>query len=132
MNILDSPTFKKVMYFKFFMVIFIWGLVPLLIPSNLIPLLGLSLSSSQIILFRIWGVIVLLDSLIYLHIYIKPHSMLSKYLILFAIIDNGGLGVILLLLWPFLKFPWSIWINIPFQLFFGYWFWQFYLKGDSH
>ena len=129
MNILDSSAFKKIMYFKFFMVIFIWGLIPLLIPANLIPLLGLNLTNSQVTLLRIWGIIVLLDTFVYLYIYKNPHNKLSKYLILFAIIDNGGLGVAELILWPFFKFPWGIWINIPFQLFFGYWFWQFYRKG---
>ncbi len=130
MNILDSKTFKRVMYFKFFMVIFVWGLIPLLIPKNLIPLLGLHLTESQITLLRIWGIIVLLDTFVYLYIYKKPHNKLTKYLLLFGVLDNGGLGIILLILWPILKLPSGIWINIPFQLFFGYWFLRFYREGN--
>lgn len=129
MNILDSLSFKRVMYFKFFMVIFIWGLLPLLIPTNLIPLLGLQLNASQIQLMRIWGVVVLLDFFLYYYIFKNPHTRLSKYFILFAVLDNGGLGLLLLILTPFLHFPWGIWINIPFQLFFGYWFLKFYKQG---
>lgn len=129
MNILDSQSFKRVMYFKFFMVIFVWGLLPLLIPTNLIPLLGLQLTSSQIQLMRIWGVVVLLDFFLYYYIFKNPHTRLSKYFILFAVFDNGGLGLLLLILTPFLHFPWGIWINIPFQLFFGYWFLKFYKQG---
>lgn len=129
MNILDSMSFKRVMYFKFFMVIFIWGLLPLLIPTNLIPLLGLQLNASQIQLMRIWGVVVLLDFFLYYYIFKNPHTRLSKYFILFAVLDNGGLGLLLLILTPFLHFPWGIWINIPFQLFFGYWFLKFYKQG---
>lgn len=129
MNILDSQSFKRVMYFKFFMVIFIWGLLPLLIPVNLIPLLGLQLDASQIQLMRVWGVVVLLDFFLYYYIFKNPHTRLSKYFILFAVLDNGGLGLLLLILTPFLHFPWGIWINIPFQLFFGYWFWKFYKQG---
>lgn len=129
MNILDSLSFKRVMYFKFFMVIFIWGLLPLLIPTNLIPLLGLQLNASQIQLMRIWGVVVLLDFFLYYYIFKNPHARLSKYFIMFAVLDNGGLGLLLLILTPFLHFPWGIWINIPFQLFFGYWFSRFYKEG---
>lgn len=129
MNILDSQSFKRVMFFKFFMVIFVWGLLPLLIPTNLIPLLGLQLTTSQIQLMRIWGVIVLLDFFLYYYIFKNPHTRLSKYFILFAVLDNGGLGLLLLILTPFLHFPWGIWINIPFQLFFGYWFLKFYKQG---
>lgn len=129
MNILDSPTFKKVMYFKFFMVICIWGLLPLLIPRSYIPFFGLHLTDFQIILLRIWGIIVLLDFFLYWYIYRNPHSKWSKYLLLFAVIDNGGMGIVLLILTLILALPWGIWINIPFQLFFGYWFWRFYTKG---
>ncbi len=129
MNILDSKIFKRVMYFKFFMVIFIWGLIPLLIPKNLIPVLGLNLTNGQITLLRIWGIIVLLDTFVYLYIFKKPHTRLSKYLLLFGVLDNGGLGTIQLILWAILKLPWGIWINIPFQLFFGYWFLKFYREG---
>ena len=130
MNILDSTTFKKVMYFKFFMVIFIWGLIPLLIPVELIPKLGLILTASQITLFRVWGTIVLLNTFMYLYIFKNPHTKLSKYLILFAVLDNGGLGLLLLILTPIFQLPWGIWFNIPFQLFFGYWFWRFYKDGE--
>lgn len=111
------------------MVIFIWGLLPLLIPTSLIPLLGLQLNASQIQLMRIWGVVVLLDFFLYYYIFKNPHTRLSKYFILFAVLDNGGLGLLLLILTPFLHFPWGIWINIPFQLFFGYWFLKFYKQG---
>lgn len=129
MNILDSSTFKRIMYFKFFMVIFVWGLTPLLIPKSLIPSLGLNLTDFQIALVRIWGVIVLLDFFVYWYIYKKPHSKWTKYLLLFGLADNGGLGLLLLILTPILYLPWGIWINIPFQLFFGYWFWRFYIEG---
>lgn len=129
MNVLDSLSFKRVMYFKFFMVIFIWGLIPLLIPANLIPLLGLQLNASQILLMRVWGVVVLLDFFLYYYIFKNPHTKLSKYFILFAVADNGGLGILLLILAPLFHFPWGIWINIPFQLFFGYWFARFYKEG---
>lgn len=129
MNILDSATFKRVMYCKFFMVICVWGLLPVLIPKSLIPSLGLHLTDSQITWVRIWGVIVLLDFFVYWYIYKKPHSKWTKYLLLFGLADNGGLGLVLLLLTPILSLPWGIWINIPFQLFFGYWFWRFYNEG---
>lgn len=131
MNILDSSTFKSVMYFKFFMVICVWGLVPLLIPKSLIPYLGLNLTDQQIILVRMWGVIVLLDFFVYWYIYKKPHSKWTKYLLLFGLADNGGLGLALLILTPILSLPWGIWINTPFQLFFGYWFWRFYKEGSQ-
>ena len=129
MNILDSQLFKRVMYFKFFMVICIWGLIPLLIPEHLIPSLGLHLSDAQITIMRFWAVVVLLDTFVYLYIYKKPHSKISKYLLIFSILDNGGFGLLFLILTPILKLPWGIWINIPFQLFFGYWFWRFYKEG---
>lgn len=131
MNILDSSIFKKVMYFKFFMVICVWGLIPLLIPKSLIPSLGLNLTDFQIILVRVWGVIVLLDFFVYWYIYKKPHSKWTEYLLLFGLLDNGGLGLLLLIFTPILSLPWGVWINIPFQLFFGYWFWRFYKEGFS-
>ncbi|MFA9289206.1 MAG: hypothetical protein ACEQSA_05000 [Weeksellaceae bacterium] len=126
MNILDTKLFKHIMSFKFFMVIVIWGLIPLLLPKQYIPLLGFDFSDFQIMLMRIWGIIVLLDTFIYIYIYRYPHRKLSKYLMLFAVLDNGGLGIVLLALTPIFQFPWGVWINIPFQLFFGYWFWRFY------
>lgn len=51
------------MYFKFFMVIGVWGLTPLLIPVSLLPYLGLHFTSTQILLLRVWGVVVLLNPL---------------------------------------------------------------------
>jgi hypothetical protein len=126
MNILDSSTFKKVMYLKFFMVICVWGLVPLLIPQSWIPFFGLNLTDFQVTLLRVWGVIVLLDFFVYLYIYKKPYAQWTKYLLLFGLLDNGGLGLVLLILTPIFSLPWGVWINIPFQLFFGYWFWRFY------
>ncbi len=72
----------------------------------------------------------MLDSLVYLYIYKRPHNKLAKYLLMFSVIDNGGIGVMLLVLTLIFKLPWGFWINIPFQLFFGYWFWQFYKKGE--
>ena len=129
MNILDSSTFKRVMYFKFFMVICVWGLIPLLIPKSFITSLGLNLTDFQITLVRVWGLIVLLDFFVYWYTYKKPHSKWTKYLLLFGLADNGGLGLLLLILTPILSLPWGIWINIPFQLFFGYWFWRFYKVG---
>ncbi len=128
-DILDSSIFKRVMYFKFFMVICIWGLLPLLIPQNLIPFFGLTLTNFQITLLRVWGVIVLLDSFVYFYIYKFPHKKLSKYLLLFSVADNAGIGLLLLVLTIIFRLPWGIWINIPFQLFFGYWFWKFYKEG---
>lgn len=117
------------MHFKFFMVIVVWGLFPLLIPASWIPFFGLYLTDSQISLLRIWGVIVLLDFFVYWYIYKKPHSKWTKYLLLFGVLDNGGLGLILLILTPIFSLPWGIWINIPFQLLFGYWFLRFYKEG---
>ncbi len=111
------------------MVICIWGLIPLLIPETMIPALGLQLSELQIKLLRLWGVIVLLDFFVYWYIYRRPHSQWTKYALLFGVIDNGGLGLLLLVLTPILSLPWGIWINIPFQLYFGYWFWRFYKEG---
>lgn len=130
MNILDSSTFKKVMYFKFFMVIFIWGSIPLFIPVNFLPFLGLHLDTFQILLLRMWGIIVLLDTFTYLYIYKRPHTLLAKYLLLFGVLDNGGIGIIMLILTLIFRLPWGIWISIPFQLFFGYWFWRFYKDGN--
>jgi hypothetical protein len=129
MDILDSQTFKRVMYFKFFMVIVVWGLIPLLIPENLLPPFGLYLTSFQIMLLRIWGVIVLLDFFLYVYIFKNRHKKLSKYLILFGVLDNGGVGLILLVLTFIYNYSWGIWANIPFQLFFGYWFLRFYREG---
>lgn len=128
-NILDSILFKRIMYFKFFMVICIWGLTPLLIPQNILPLLGLQLNQTEMLLLRIWGIIVLLDFFVYWYIFKKPHTKLAKYLILFAVLDNAGFGLILLVLTPIFKLPWGIWVNIPFQLFFGYCFWRFLKEG---
>lgn len=129
MDVLDSTIFKRVMHFKFFMVIFVWGLIPLLIPKQLIPLFGLDLSDFQIILLRMWGVIVLLDFFVYWFIFKRPHSKWSRYLLLFGVLDNAGIGILLLILTPIFHLPWGVWINIPFQLFFGYWFWKFYKLG---
>ena len=117
------------MHFKFFMVIFVWGLIPLFIPISLLPVFGLYPVAYQIVLLRLWGVIVLLDSFVYLYIYRNPHKKLTKYLLLFSVADNAGIGLTLLILTPLYGFPWGIWANIPFQLFFGYWFWRFYKAG---
>jgi len=111
------------------MVIFVWGIIPLLIPVKYLPVLGFHFNSFQVVLIRIWGIIVLLDTFLYLYIYKKPHSQLSKYLMMFAVLDNGGLGLVLLIATPIFKLPWGIWINIPFQLFFGYWFLRFLKRG---
>jgi hypothetical protein len=130
MNILDQPLFRRIMYFKFFMVIFIWGLIPLLIPIEVFPKLGLFFGPNEIMLTRIWGLIVLMDSLVYLYIYKNRHTKLSKYLFLFGVIDNGGVGVLNLILSFVFKFPIIIYIQAPFQLFFGYWFLKFYNDGN--
>ncbi len=129
MNIRSSNTFRKVMYFKFFMVICIWGLVPILIPKDWIPFLGLSLYDWQVIWLRIWGIIVLLDTFVYVYIFKNPNNKLTKYLLVFSILDNAGIGIILIILTFIFKLPWGIWINIPFQLFFGYWFYRFLKAG---
>jgi hypothetical protein len=112
------------------MVIFIWGSIPLFIPANFLPFLGLHLDTSQILLLRVWGIIVLLDTFTYLYIYKRPHTRLAKYLLLFGVLDNGGIGIVMLILTLIFKLPWGIWISIPFQLFFGYWFWRFYKDGN--
>lgn len=112
------------------MVIFVWGLFPLFIPRDFIPFFGLHLSDFQVLLLRVWGAVVLLDFFLYWYIFNYPYKKLSKLLLLFAIIDNAGLGIVLLLTTILFSLPWGIWINIPFQLFFGYWFWQFYNKGE--
>jgi hypothetical protein len=129
MNVRDSMMFKRVMWFKFFMVIFVWGLIPLLIPENLLPFFGLHFNQMQIILLRIWGAIVLLDTFIYIYIYNHPHTKVTKWLLLFSVADNGGIGTLLLILTFIYHFPWGIWVHVPFQLFFGYWFWKFYKAG---
>lgn len=67
-----------------------------------------------------------LDVFVYLYIFQHATTKLARYLQLFAVLDNGGIGLLLLTLTPFLHLPWGIWANIPFQLFFGYWFWRFY------
>jgi hypothetical protein len=118
------------MWFKFFMVVCVWGLVPLLIPPQFIPFLGLRLTQTQIMFMRMWGVVVLLDTFLYVYIYRNPHTPLTKKLLIFSIADNAGMGTLLLILTPIYHFPWGIWINIPFQLFFGYWFWKFYSSGE--
>jgi Na+-driven multidrug efflux pump len=112
------------------MVIFIWGLIPLLIPKDLIPFLGLNLTDLQVTLLRLWGVVVLLDTFVYFYIFRNPNKNLTKYLLIFSVLDNAGIGFILLILTPIFKLPWGLWINIPFQLFFGYWFYRFYREGD--
>ncbi len=129
MNIRDTKIFKRVMVFKFFMVIVVWGLLPLLIPITLLPFFGLYLDAQQILLLRIWGALVLLDTFIYIYIYRYPHRKLTNYLLLFGVLDNGGLGLVLLVLTVIYGLPWGMWANIPFQLFFGYWFWRFYSEG---
>lgn len=129
MNLRDTATFRYVMWCKFFMVICVWGMVPLLIPTQHLPFLGLQLSAMQIVYMRIWGIVVLLDSVVYFYMYKHPHEALTKYLLLFGIADNGGMGTILLFFTPVFHLPWGIWINIPFQLFFGYWFLRFYHEG---
>lgn len=126
MNILDTKTFKKVMTFKLFMVIFVWGLTPLLLPKDLFPVFGLYPNNFQLMLFRIWGIVVLLDSLFYIYVFKKPHTKFAKYFFLFGIFDNAGVGLIVLVLTPILNLPWGIWINVPFQMLFGYWFWKFW------
>jgi hypothetical protein len=73
---------------------------------------------------------VLLDTFLYLFIYRNRNHWVSKYLLLFSIADNGGIGLILLALTFIFKLPWGVWINIPFQLFFGYWFYIFYRAGQ--
>ena len=125
-GLVHSPTFRRVMYFKFFMVIFIWGLIPLFIPKHFLPFFGLHFSDFQIRLLRVWGVIVLLDFFVYWYIFKNPYTKLSRYLLLFGVLDNAGIGIILLILTPLYALPWGVWANIPFQLFFGYWFWRFY------
>lgn len=129
MRLRDSALFDRVMYFKFFMVIFVWGLIPLLIPKELIPLLGFNFDPTQILLLRLWGVIVLLDTFLYVFIFKNRDHWLTKNLLLFSIADNGGIGILLLILTLIFKWPWGIWVNIPFQLFFGYWFYRFYKEG---
>jgi len=130
MNIRNSSTFNYVMYFKFFMVVFIWGLIPLLIPEELISIFGFQLNGWQLTLFRTWGVIVLLDTFLYVYIFRHRHNWLTKNLLIFSIIDNAGIGLGLLILTLLFSLPWGVWINIPFQLFFGYWFWKFYKAGE--
>lgn len=117
------------MHFKFFMVIGVWGLIPIFIAPSGLEMLGLNLLPYQITLLRIWGIIVLLDFFVYWYIYKNPHTSWSKYLLIFGIADNGGLGVILAILTIIYSLPWGIWINIPFQLFFGYWFVRFLREG---
>lgn len=126
MQLLESPLFRRIMYFKFFMVIAVWGLVPLLIPAAALPFLGLRALQPHLIWLRVWGSIVLADLFLYLYIYLRPRSRLAGYLMLFAIFDNGGLGTVLLMITLVRGLPWGVWINIPFQLFFGYWFLCFY------
>ena len=111
------------------MVLIVWGLVPLLIPITVLPIFGLYPVAYQIFLLRAFGAIVLLNSFVYFYIYKYPHKKLTKYLLLFSIADNAGVGIALLIATPIYGFPWGIWVNIPFQLFFGYWFWRFYREG---
>ncbi len=126
MSMFDSLTFRSLMYFKFFMVVAVWGLLPLLIPSGWLHYLGLQQVASHILWLRLWGLVVLCDSIVYWYIYQKPRSKLAGYLMLFAVLDNGGFGAVLLLVTVARSLPWGIWINIPFQLFFGWWFWRFF------
>ena len=128
---MTAKTIKMIFLFKFFMVIFVWGLLPLLLPAPYFSFFDLHPTAQQLLFIRIWGVIVLLDTFLYLQIYRHPTSKLSKYLLLFAIADNAGFGLILLILTPIFHLPWGLWINIPFQLFFGYWFWRFYKEWQS-
>jgi hypothetical protein len=123
------PFFRPIMFFKFFMVILVWGLIPIMVPAGWWPFFGFTLTAGQIVLLRIWGFIVLLDFFLYLYIYKFPENKLSKYLLLFGVIDNAGIGLILLIATLILKLPWGVWANIPFQIFFGYWFWKFFKQG---
>lgn len=126
MSLLQTATFRNIMYFKFFMVIVVWGLTPLLIPAGWLPFLGLHLTSTQVLLLRSWGVIVLGDFFVYWYIFKRSTTKLVRYFMLFAVLDNGGFGLFLIFLTLLSRLPWGIWANIPFQLFFGYGFWRFY------
>ncbi len=119
------------MYFKLFMVIAVWGLVPLLIPVSWLPFLGLQAIGKHIIFLRLWGLVVLSDFFTYWTIYKRPRTKLAGYLMLFAVLDNGGVGVILLAVALVRGLPWGVWANIPFQLFFGWWFLKFYRQNRS-
>jgi hypothetical protein len=125
-RIFDSPAFKAIMYAKFFMVVVIWGLLPLLVPVRLLPFFGLQAVAPHIVLLRVWGAIVLCDFFAYWYIYKRPLSRLAGYLMLFAVFDNGGLGAALLAVTVLWGMPWGVWANIPFQLFFGWCFLIFY------
>lgn len=126
-----SAVFKAVMYFKFFMVIAVWGLVPLLIPARWLPHLGLSAVVPHIIFLRLWGIVVLGDFLVYWYIYKRPLTNIAGYLMLFAVADNGGIGLVLLLTTLLHGLPWGVWVSIPFQLFFGWWFLRFYRENRA-
>ena len=131
MNIRNTSSFDKVLYFKFFMVIVVWGLLPLFIPQDLLPFLGLrEVTHTRVLLIRVWGVIVLLDSFVYVYIFKHRNRWLTKYLLLFSIIDNAGIAILILIATPIFSLPWGAWIHTPFQLFFGYWFWRFYTAGQ--
>jgi hypothetical protein len=122
----DSAAFKAVMYFKFFMVIAVWGLIPLLIPVGWLSFLGLQAISPHILFLRLWGIIVLGDFFLYLYIYRHPRTRLAGYCMLIAVADNAGVGIIVLAVTLLHGLPWGIWANIPFQLFFGWWFLRFF------
>lgn len=126
MQLFDSSLFKCIMYCKFFMVIIVWGLTPLLIPAAALPFFGLQALEAHIAWLRAWGLIVLADFFLYLYVFLRPRTRLAGYGMLFAVLDNGGLGMVLLVMTFVRGWPWGVWANIPFQLFFGYWFLRFY------
>ena len=127
--ILDSKTFKRVMWFKLFMVLFPWALIPLFIPVAWLPSLGIHFTLFQVMLLRLWGIVVLTVFFLYLHIYLRPHSKLSRFFMLFGMCDNGGLGILFAVGTIIYKLPLIIAINSPILLFFGYWFAVFRKRG---
>ena len=128
-TILDTPLFRRILYFKLCMVVFVWGLPLLLLPASAFAFLGIDLAVYNISLIRLWGLVVILNTFYYTYILRHPRAPLSKFLIIIAVCDNGGLGIFLLLKLLFTGLPWGVAISIPFQLFFGYWFYRF-MKGE--
>lgn len=152
MNILESQTFKRVLFFKFLMLILApsWLSLLLLIPV-VSAAVGLNVTDSQ--LAFLWGIIYIVNFLVHAYIFKFSHRQLSKNLLLFSALDNVGIGLVGLFfiftgstnhletLFSYLAckgcvtptfilyWPWEIWITAAISLFFGYWFWRFYKEG---
>ena len=119
------------MQFKLCMIVGPWGLLLLLGAPLVTPYVGLSSSSAAILLVRIIGLVVLAVLPFYFYIYKKPATAWARRLMLAAVVDNGGLGILLLILSVQFHLSWIAFLNAGILLFFAYWFGRFYEESST-